>query len=261
MSASHQRPSLFRKSLWQKRRHHYLAVFRRALDLLCLEKELPVSERQIVRRLRAKTVTARRELDPKGRFERPTFEAQNLPDPDFDEIKPHESKIPDIQWLHDDPDATSDINREKSFTIECKCLGHVRASGWNLNEQYVTGGVARFRSTDWRYGNHMSEGLMIGFIQDMEPIEVRCEVDGHLVANGFPQLTVLTNPSSAYLEFRHNFERAFAISPFQLEHLWVDIRAVPQTKPLGKTKVSKLTKNRPARKRAKKLSLSAADKR
>jgi hypothetical protein len=230
MSGTVSRPSLTRRGLWQTRRVHYLAVFDRALQLLRQHSELPVLEKSLVRRLYFTTVTARLELDPKGRFERPRFEAQNLPDPDSDEVESYEEKRPDIQWVHDDPSASDDRYREKSFVIECKRLGSKTSSGWNLNEQYVVGGVHRFRSPQWRYGNQMHEGMMIGFVQDME-LHVICDtVNDHLKAHGIPKLRLQGEwKEIGITELDHDFERSFSKSPFLLIHRWLDIRDVPKT--------------------------------
>jgi len=236
MSGNDHRPSLARRGLWQKRRAHYLAVFDRALQLLRLHEQLPTSEKSIVRKLHFTTVTARLELDPEGRYERPSFEAQNLPDPDSDEVEFYEEKRPDIQWVHDDPDASDDRYREKSFVIECKRLGSTTRSGWNLNEQYVIGGVSRFHSSQYRYGNHMHEGMMIGFVQDSELDAIHSIVNNHLLAHGFPPLHL----HGAWAEFGiseldHEFDRSFPNSPFLLIHRWLDIRDISKaTVPLVK---------------------------
>jgi len=240
MSGSEHRPSLIRHELWRTRRAHYLAVFERALQLLRLNAELPVAEKAIVRKLNFTTVTARCELDPEGRFERPRFEAQNLPDPDSDEVERFEAKRPDIQWVHDDPDARDDRYREKSFVIECKRLGSTTRSGWNLNEQYVIGGVHRFRSPQCRYGNHIHEGMMIGFVQDMELKTIHGIVNGHLAAHSIPTLRLREEFTEfGITELDHEFERPFPKSPFFLIHRWLDIRDIPKPPVKPKVKESK----------------------
>jgi hypothetical protein len=229
MSGRGKRPSLIRRGLWQTRRAHYLAVFDRALQLLRLYPELPLAEKSIVRELNFTAVTARRELDPKGKFERPRFEAQNLPDPDSDELESYEEKRPDIQWVHDNPDARDDRYREKSFVIECKRLGRTTRSGWNLNEQYVIGGVHRFRSPLCRYGNHMQEGMMIGFVQDMEMETIHGIVNQQLAAHGIPILSLQGEwAETGITMLNHEFERSFPKSPFLLIHRWLDLRDIPK---------------------------------
>lgn len=244
MSASGSRPSLFQRKLWLTRRAHYIAVIERSLVLLQLRSELPISERKLVRELHFTSVTARRELDPKGLYERPVFETQNLPDSEYEELEPFEDKRPDIQWFHDDEDAADDRHRERSFAIECKRLGNRTASGWDLNKQYVTGGVQRFRSPDWRYGNMMGEGMMIGFVQDMELPAVLSVVNAHLMNESVDSLQIeATFVKNGVSRLRHEFERSFPQSPFRLLHRWLDIRDVPKTAaPTPKAKVVKRAK-------------------
>lgn len=244
MSGEDPRPTLIRKRLWQSRRNHYVAVFENALMLLCQRSELPVDEPGLVRELHVTSVTARRKLDPKGRYGSPVFEAQSLPDPDSQILESFEYKRPDIQWIHDDESAVDDRHREKSFVIECKRLGRTTASGWNLNEQYVIGGVSRFLSPEWRYGLHMSEGMMIGFIQDMTPSEILFVLNEHLGNRSLSNLeSEMPLPNQCVNRLSHEFERPFSKSPFTLLHRWVDIRGV-RAVPSVKTTRKKLPKKR-----------------
>lgn len=240
MSGSGPRPSLIQRQLWETRRAHYIAVFDRALLLLRERSELPIPERKLVRELRVTTTTARREIDPDGRFWAPTFETQNLPDPDSDELEPFEKKIPDIQWVHDDGDAMDDRHRQKSFVIECKRLGS-KMAGRDFNHLYVTEGVHRFRSPNWRYGNHMSEGMMIGFVQDMELPDVLGAVNTHLANESVAPLRLERDfAANGVSKLEHSFERTFPQSSFRLIHRWLDIRAVPRkTAPLPRPKRAK----------------------
>ena len=222
------RPSLIHQKLWQSRRKHYLAVFENALMLLRQRHELPVNELGLVRELHFASVTARRTLDPTGRFGSPVFEAQNLPNPDSARIEAFEHKRPDIQWIHDDESAIDDRHREKSFVIECKRLGQTTRSRWDLNQQYVTGGVHRFHSAEWKYGLHMSEGMMIGFVQDMDLDAILEVTNAHLTTRCQSHLKLETRfIPTGVSRLTHVFERSFSRSPFTLLHLWLDIRDVP----------------------------------
>jgi hypothetical protein len=91
-------PTLAHPRFWVKRRAHYFAVFERALMLLRERGTLPEDEIGLNRELHWAVVTARREIDPKGHFGKPVFEAQNPPDPDAETTQPHEYKRPDVQW-------------------------------------------------------------------------------------------------------------------------------------------------------------------
>lgn len=223
------RPSLIQRRWWLRRKAHYEAVFDRALLLLRQRTELWADEPNLVRELRFTTVTARREIDPTGLFGAPFFEAQSSPDPDADCVQPFEYKRPDIQWRHDDESAIDDRHREKSFVVECKRLGSKTDSGWDLNEQYVTGGIARFVSPEWKYGLHMGDGMMIGFVQDSEPAAILSTINGHISRRALTPIEL----EGAFViggvsALRHEFGRSFQISPFQLEHRWLDVRGVPQ---------------------------------
>lgn len=223
------RPKLTSQSLWQRRQTHYLAVFKKALLLLRDKAPLPADEPTLNRELRFVVVTARLELDPKGRFRAPAFEAENMADPDASTTQPHEYKRPDAQWIDDDPAAPDDRHREKSFTIECKRLGSPPSPGWKLNEQYVIGGIERFRSTDHRYGMHTADGLMIGYVQSMGLAAVHSEVCQHAAAKGIPgvDLSPIGWQQKGVSELEHTFQRSFLLSPFHLTHLWLDMQDIP----------------------------------
>ncbi len=230
MSAS-SRPSLANPRLWAHRRAFYFSVFRRALMLLRQKQTLPIDERNLTRELSFLVVTARRELDPDGRFAAPWCEANNLPDPDSDTTQSHEQKRPDFQWKHDDDAAADDRHREKSFVVECKRLGTPASSTWILNKQYVIGGILRFSSLTHRYGNHMAEGAMIALVQSMEFAAIHDEVNAHAQAMGHPVLTLDSDgwQTQGISQLEHQFPRSFPISPFRLTHLWLDIRDVSTT--------------------------------
>jgi hypothetical protein len=197
--------------------------------LLRQRHELPVDEPSLVRELRFATVTARRALDPKGDFHGPVFEAQNLPDPDSEQLESFEHKRPDIQWIHDDESVTDDRHREKSFVIECKRLGQVTASRWNLNEQYVISGIHRFHSKEWKYGLHMNEGMMIGFVQNMDMSAILDVVNSHVSAKSLPHLRLEKSfVETGVSRLTHEFKRPFLRSPFTLFHQWIDVRDRPR---------------------------------
>jgi hypothetical protein len=239
------RPSLIHRRLWKTRREHYIAVFERALMLLRRRHELPVDEPGLVRELHFATVTARRTLDPKGRFGGPVFEAQNLPDPDSERHELFEHKRPDIQWIHDDESASDDRHREKSFVIECKRLGQTTASRWNLIEQYVISGIHRFRSADWKYGLHMSEGMMIGFVQDMEMSAILDAMNAHIATAALPELELSIGfVTTGVSRLHHEFERPLSQSPFGLHHQWIDLRDIPQAVKLETPKEARKKKSR-----------------
>lgn len=246
------RPKLVNQRLWQKRRAHYLAVFKRALLLLREKDCLPEDEPNLNRELRFAVVTARLAIDPIGRFGAPYFEAQNPPDPDAEEVQPYEYKRPDALWMHDDPAAPDDRHREKCFAIECKRLGYPTKARWNLNEVYVTHGIQRFRTTGHHYGMHMAEGAMVGYVQSMGLKEVFVEVCRHAAAVSAPPLVLAAEGwnSRGVTELGHQFARDFPISPFYLTHLWLDIQDIPVRPPTPRAKRPKRSKPQRLAKRA-----------
>lgn len=241
-------PTLTSPRLWQRRRAHYLEVFKQALLLLRARATLPEDEPNLNRELRFAVVTARRQLDPRGRYSAPVFEAQNSPDPDASSVRPHEYKRPDIQWVHDDPTAPDDRHREKYFVIECKRLGNATAAKWNLNEQYVISGILRFCSLTHCYGMHMHEGAMIGYVQSMGLCAAHADVCRHAAAQNTPPPLLTTHgwQPAGVSELGHQFVRNFPVSPFHLTHLWLDIQDIPVRPPVARAlKHSKRSKPRP----------------
>lgn len=246
MSATATRPSLVNPRLWENRCSFYYKVFERALVLLKSKPSLPNEEPELTRELNFTTVTARRELDPEGRFDRPRFEAQNLPDPATNSIQNYEYKRPDIQWIHDDESVTDDRFREKAFVIECKRLGTPSSRNWILTQQYVLSGITRFSSSDFRYGSYMSEGAMIGFIQNMPLDDIHSEVNSYAKQICHPPLDLDAAgwQVGGVSSLDHEFTRTFANSPFRLRHLWLDIRGVPIRAVGGNAKRSTRKTNR-----------------
>ncbi|WP_164020210.1 hypothetical protein [Pyxidicoccus trucidator] len=183
----------------------------------------------MTRELWFKITTARRELDPEGRFSHPVPQADNLPDPDATEVQSHEFKKPDFQWIHDDDSEADERYIQKSFAIECKRLGAPTKSRWRLNEQYVVGGMNRFRDPRWKYGRGMAEGAMIGFIQNMEFEAISSAIDSDSKRIGFDRIS--RDPRGwqerSVSRLGNSFRREFPITPFRLFHLWLDIRDVP----------------------------------
>lgn len=67
---------------------------------------------------------------------------------------------------------------------------------------------------------------MVGYWQSMEADEILAEVTNELRKNSLPDLVRKGNWNTyALSQLEHSFERPFNISPFQLRHLWIDLRA------------------------------------
>jgi hypothetical protein len=66
---------------------------------------------------------------------------------------------------------------------------------------------------------------MVGYWQSMEADEILTEVTDELRKNLLPDLVRKGNWNvCAVSQLEHSFERPFNISPFQLRHLWIDLR-------------------------------------
>lgn len=228
MSATDNIPSLRSTRLWKKRVEHFQAVFRRALELLRVDDSVVKgeSEPSLSRRLFFHILVARRELDSKGRYGHPDRESENLPDPDSDKIEPHEKKKPDYQWKFDDTSVPDARFAMRSYTIECKRLGFPTNSGWKLNENYVRYGIHRFKDTAWKYGRGVSEGMMIGFVQNMELLDILEEVNSEVTDLDLSGLTLGENgwTPQGLSELTNTMLRSFPVQKFRLTHLWIDLR-------------------------------------
>nr|VFJ43772.1 MAG: hypothetical protein BECKDK2373C_GA0170839_100652 [Candidatus Kentron sp. DK] len=210
---------------WEERLAHYLAVFEQALVLLGEDKKPPTEERELNRRLWFKLLIVCRKLDPGGRFGRPVREAENLPDSKSDTTRTHERKEPDFQWQYDDLEESDPTDAMRSFAIECKRLGKP-VKGRNLNKEYVTEGVVRFRHPGWKYGDKLSVGAMIGYVQASDHDRIHAEINEALRREEIEAL-VPSDPrwrEGAISKLAHSFEREFPVSPFCLTHFWLDLR-------------------------------------
>lgn len=156
---------------------------------------------------------------------RPTLEANNQPSPDDFERTPRENKRPDFQWSVQD-DQADDLDRAtRTFVVECKRLGKP-AGSWVFNTNYVDHGVRRYVDNAHLYGKDDASGAMIGYVQSMSISTIWTEVDRQITSAG---LTALTRPTpasgSSKLHFAwHSLARMNAVSPFLLDHIWVDLR-------------------------------------
>jgi hypothetical protein len=114
------------------------------------------------------------------------------------------------------------------------------SASWVLNRNYVEHGIARFEHPDWGYAEGSSSGMMVGFMQTMEPDAILAEVNDHITS--FPALSLSgrrwTLKALTLLE-PQSFDRRVLLTPFTLNHFWVDLRhcdffEVPDPKKKGK---------------------------
>ena len=148
---------------------------------------------------------------------------QNPPTPDTEDSA-SERKIPDLQWGFVDHNEPDPHRYMRTFTIECKRLGAPSTSGWKFNVHYVCNGVRRFIDPEWRYGNDVATGAMVGYVESLTPEQVVSEVNKVLNQLGVSALTLPPGADGSLTEMEHSLWRPFAISPFKMVHLWIDIR-------------------------------------
>lgn len=215
--------------LWSNHESRILEVIALALKLLLAEPDLPDSEDGLNRKLFFCIHRANRQLvDSKKHLDWPlTYESRNQPDVDDVTRSSRENKRPDFMWgiydhLEPDPNKSA-----KYYVLECKRLGQPSSPSFVFNVNYVKDGVNRFVAVAWGYGKSCRSGMMIGYVQSMEPEDVLREINVKLVA---ASLSPIQTSGRAFLpadvnRIDHQLVRPdIQPSPFDLRHLWVDLR-------------------------------------
>ena len=153
----------------------------------------------------------------------PAFDAPNPP-LNY-EFTPSENKRPDLRWdLVDplsDPDSPDSV---RSFAVECKRLRSKSKAGWKFNKSYALHGVKRFVDLGHQYGVNLETGTMVGYWQNMTQTAVLAEVNAELSTLGLPNLVFNDNTQGSIHQTDQILQRPFNMSPYQLRHVWVDLR-------------------------------------
>jgi len=236
--------------LWAKHEAFYHRAFSRALYLLKSSLSVPTEEIDLNRQLYACLLKANRELDPEGTYPPPSVECCNQPDFDDSSRAERENKRPDFTWGFADPHEPDYLKSAKQFIIECKRIGDSRRPQWILNENYVEHGILRFVSPVWSYAQRFPSGMMVGYWQNMEWKQVFGEINVALLNHGLPILVLLNERQQIgpLNTLQHSFNRPFPVSPFRLDHLWVDLRSTPAVfKPSKKVTAPRRKKKQPRR--------------
>lgn len=223
------RPRISTLRLWQRHEERVLAVLTRALQMIVTVPDMPTNEDEINRLLCRCLNRANFELSQQGEgLASPVvYEARNQPSADDGQRAAREDKRPDFQWgfvnmEESDPDRASVF-----YTIECKRLGQSGRKDWILNENYAEHGVKRFATREHGYGMGVSSGAMVGYVQNMEYVQVLEEVSRALEARGLSP--ILLSRSGWRKDGATRLEEALdrpsvPPSPFCLRHVWVDMR-------------------------------------
>jgi len=90
----------------------------------------------------------------------------------------------------------------------------------------VEHGIQRFLDAQKKYGIGVPSGVMVGYWQKMDSKDILKEINAAAEKFGIPPLLLSKQgwQVSATSQLNHKFSRAFADSPFQLRHLWIDLR-------------------------------------
>lgn len=217
------------EDLWNNIEERILEVLSLALMMLQKESSLPSEERDINPKFCVKLHKANYDLWNKGRglFSAPFCEAQNQPLTEEDINSQHINKRPDIQWGITNHNEEDYQKAYKFYAIECKRLGEPPSDSWILNENYINKGILRFIKKEHSYGKFTSSGAMVGYIQSMELDDILKEVNSYLQAESIAEIVL---PASGWYKngvsrLEQCLERKEVLpSPFNLRHLWVDLR-------------------------------------
>ena len=206
-----------------------------ALMLLRLRPGLPETEVQLNRELYFCLLTANRELFPENEIA-PVPECNNQPDPNDESRAKREHKRPDFQWIYIDRYEPDPHRSSKQFVVECKRLGNSGRADWVLNLNYVTLGIRRFHDPVWAYAQRFPSGAMVGYWQNTDAQQLLDEVNAETRNHHLPAL-ILEGPWNLndVSQLAHVFDRPVPISPFTLQHLWIDLRNAPDSGPSSRS--------------------------
>ena len=205
--------------LWQRRSDMFLSILREALELLP-DKETASDELALNREL-FRCIEEAYQIRAKHYMKVPDFyPVSDAPNPPLEPEKTTaERKKPDLRWELVDHQAGKGV-AFRPFAVECKRI-RANTKSTNFNREYVIEGIARFISSDHRYGEHSDRGAMVGYWQGMRHKDIIAEINKHLSAAGLPNIGV---GSGKLLESDQSLEREFPVSPYRLTHLLVDVR-------------------------------------
>lgn len=221
------RPNLKRLNFWERHERLVLKVLTIALRLLAHERDLPVGENQINRKLFFCILRAIRELHKQGvdLISCPIYEGNNQPDASDEERAAREDKRPDFQFGFIDHQEPNPDASAKQYVVECKRLGESGRTNWVLNRNYVEHGVVRFHDEEYGYGKSRCSGAMIGYVQNSSANQILGEINQATTARRIAGITLSREgwQRRDVSTLTHRFNRAIRPTPFDLHHLWLDL--------------------------------------
>ena len=256
------RPLIGNRNSWADFEKCVLEVFILALQMLRNKSALPADEDSVQSRdsLNRRLDICLREailewerINDTDILTTPKSNLGKQPDLDNEEIvNDYERTKPDFQWEFRDRlgNASSLNSIFRNYEIECKRLGLNSSSGRSFCKEYVSKGIIRFITYTHCYGRFTSSGLMIGYIQDNDLQSILDEVNNTAQSTALPEL--LLSPDSWKTDVSrldHRLDRLdVGPTPFDLRHLWVDLRHHYQEKPTNLDKKVAVRKKRAPRK-------------
>ena len=160
-----------------------------------------------------------------------------------------ERKKPDFQWEIRNTRSVGCVEENpeilfRFYHIECKRLGSTY-----FTAEYVRNGICRFINGTHRYGQHVSSGAMIGYVQKMELQALLDKVNSKATLAALPQLSLTSDgwkPIVSRLD--HQLDRT-EVQPtlFDLRHLWIDLRHHYTNSNMSSKEAESLVPSKPSR--------------
>lgn len=232
-----QGPSIAKLESWASWEAFCLECLQHALEALLNCEALPESENALNARLHGFLRIAATKIRPDGPYDRISYECppQSYGEPE-DESTRRLKPTPDFVWGfvdHRDPDPHRNA---RELAIECKRL-RAASRSWSYNESYVADGIQRFLDEEKKYGIGVRSGVMVGYWQSMDSKDILQEINVAATAHGVPEIQLSGEgwQAAAISRLDHKFSRAFPDSPFQLRHLWPDLRGKCKGGPLPRS--------------------------
>ncbi|HUU83793.1 MAG TPA: hypothetical protein VM243_09845 [Phycisphaerae bacterium] len=224
-------PSIRALRFWQEHEQRVLEVVCLALADLQDAEQLPTDEPGLNRKLLLCLHRVNFRLLQQGRGVQTPFvwEAQNQPLADDETHTSREEKRPDLQCGFVNLQETDGDRASMFYTIECKRLGRA-TNRWVFNVNYVEKGVVRFVTEEHGYGKATPSGAMVGYVQSMELDDILGEVNAAVEKRSLPVIVLAGSgwQENPVARLDHRLTRpASLLSPFDLRHMWVDLRGHP----------------------------------
>ena len=215
-------PNFNPQLLWERHVQCVLLVLGKALENLAACNDLPSKEIELDERL---ILEVRKSYIESPFGEKPmtiaSLSRQAVNEPLESDDLCHEwiRKKPDFKWRLENPDASSEAELILDLDIESKRLG--------CPKKYTQQGIRRFISPQHRYGNGVSDGMMVGYLQTCEMEDLVKQVNDEVTkefSGDASSIVFAFLPSQKVHKASQNVKRVQIVPiDFNLYHLWVDL--------------------------------------